>query len=274
MIQNNIFKNLWSILYAASLTFGTYYAAETLIRFDNEQSFIGFSLVLLGVFLLEVFVTWQFNANLHRQQLDAELIKYELMHITHKILLPITLYIGIVGYAYYNLGTISLTALLVIVFCINYALFYNLRAYFEHNNIHEHETEVVFDIIKFILFFTSINVFLNNIDNHADRLIWLSIVAAFVSFILLELITWRMSSKHLYSTQLSIVASAAIGILFFTLANSDVFTILQSTIILSLLFYILIAYIHHVIHSTLTKYIIFEYLLVFVSIVGVLYGIQ
>lgn len=274
MIQNKMFKNLWSLLFSLSLTFGTYYASETLIRFNNEQSFVGFSFILLAVFLLEIFVTWQYNSRLNSFKLDSNLVEYQIVHLLHKILLPIALYISIIAFAYYNLGNFSHTLVLVFSFFIYFALFYNIRAYFEHNNIIENQSHAVFDVIKFLIFFATTNFAFHNVYNHPQRDILFAAAVTVVSFIILSLLILRMTNTHSNSILIAFVTSLVMGVSFLLLAHYELYSVLHSTVVLLILFYLFTAYIHHLTEKTLSKYIVLEYVLVFIALAGVLYGVR
>lgn len=272
MITNKILKQIWSLFYAVSITTGLYIAIEALVRFENESTFTGFAFILLTIFLVEIYITWQYNVIISKERIDAKLLKYELLHMVHKVLLPMALFGSIVGYSYYNFGTARLTPILVITFGVNYVLFLNIRAYFEHRNQDEHNTHYVFDIIKFLIFFTCVNALFNNGLIHDARIPFLVLGIFVLTFMLTELLVWRLQKQHLFSVVFATISGVIITSMYFILVTQEWFNALQSTLILTILFYFIIAGFHHYVHKTLTNYVLVEYLLVFVMLFGVLYG--
>jgi hypothetical protein len=268
-------KRIWDFFYAISLSLGAYIAIESLAKYNDTKNFIIFSFILLGIFLLEIFITWQRNVLVNNLRIDRDLIEYNLVYVSHKILLPILLYLSMVGYGYYNFHLLRMKLILFLSFGINFFLFVNIRAFFEHKTKTEKSTDFVFDVIKFLIFSTMVDVLYNfSIQQlpfeYGKPFFVISVL--FLTVVLIELAVWRLSKHHFLSFYYSVatgVLNALLSLFFITFTN---FNGLEFSILLTLCFYFYIAFFYHYVKQTLKYYIILEYIFVFLSIFAIFWG--
>ncbi len=268
------FKNFWTFFYAFSLTVGIYISLQELHTYNNSSTYLTFSLALLFIFLTEIYITWQTNQLKVAIEISTEVVKYTLVHLVHRVLLPVGLYISLTSYGYYNFTSDSFTVLLVLVFIIFYILFYNIRVYFEHHNKEDHNTHYVYDIIKFLIFYMSLDLYSNLFLTEKISLTVGTILSIVTTYIIVHLMIWRVDKLSKYNSVLTMVASLYVGGVYFILINLEKFNALQIALIASLSFYFLVAIISHRIHHTLSKDVIVEYLLIFVIVFGIMYGLN
>lgn len=267
-------KNLWTFFYSLSLTIGIYISLQELHEFGNRNNFLTFSVIIFMIYLIEIFVSWQSNQIKHDKTLDIKEVEKELLFSVNKLFLPIALYISLVGFGYYNFKNAILLPILVFTFICFFLLFTNIKAYFEKRRKAESNTQYVYDIIKFLIFFTTINIFVNILANDQKLLFAATVYTFFVSFLLNSLILWKLEKLRYKLIIPSILTSVVIAGIFALLNYIDSLNQLESTLILTVIFYIFIAGIHHIIHKTLTASLAGEYILIVLVIISIAYGIN
>lgn len=267
-------KNLWTFFYSLSLTIGIYISLQELHEFGNRNNFLTFSVIIFVIYVIEIFVSWQSNQIKHDKTLDIKEVEKDLLFSVNKLFLPIALYISLVGFGYYNFKNSILLPILTFTFICFFLLFTNIKAYFEKRKKAESNTQYVYDIIKFLIFFTTINVFVNIVNNNQD-LLWPSTLYTFlVTALLNSLILWKVEKLRFKVIIPSILTSVIISLLFASLSYIDSFNQLEATLVLTVVFYIFIAGIHHIVHKTLTASLASEYILIVLVIISIAYGIN
>lgn len=270
----NFFDNLKSLFYAFSITAGIYVALTELHENNNMNGFILFSTALFVIYMAEIFIHWinksskvEINLNIHDEV-------NELSHLFHKIILPIALYIALVGFGFYNIKAASLKFLMIGVFIIFFILFINIRAFFENKLTLEHKTHYIYDIIKFFIFFCAINVFSNSANNYPSFLLAYSLASGVLCFVIIVLMLWRYKHFQQNSTILSVIPSILIGVIFYFYQMGRVVNSLQVGLGVFFVFYLSTALIHHKVTNTLSRDVLIEYLLVILLVLAITYGIS
>ncbi len=273
-LRNFVAKNLWTFFYSLSLTIGIYISLQELHEYNNQSNFITFTGIIFLFFIIEIFVTWQTNQIKSYKALDIKEAERDLLFTVNKLFLPIALYISLVGFGYYNFKNGILLPILTVTFLCFFVLFTNIRAYFEDRKKAESNTHYVYDIIKFLIFFTAINVFVNLANENNNLLIASSLYTFVASALLNSLILWKLEHLRFKVLLPSLLSALIIGLLFVALNKISELNQLETTLILTVCFYIFIAGIHHVIHKTLTPSLAGEYVLILLVIVSIAYGIN
>lgn len=273
----NLFKifkiNTKPFFYSLSLTLGIFVALQEIHEYKNPNRFFLFSLLILFIYLAEVFANWRSNRTKIEINLDINDEVNELSHLFHKLVLPIALYLSLIGFGYYNIKSISLIALLIAVFLTFFILFINIRSFFEAKSRLESKTHYVYDLIKFIIFFCLINFLSNTSNNNPQWLPVYALLSSGLSLILLILMMWRINKLKFYSFIYSFISSICVGIVFLIYHAERVVNSLQISLGLFFVFYLASAIIHHLIMKTLTKGVLLEYVLVIFIVIAITYGI-
>lgn len=266
-------KNIRSIFYSLSLTLGTFIALQEIHENKNMFRFIVFSLLVFFIYLVELYTNWKSHKTRIELNLNFDDEINELSQLFHKIILPIALYLSVIGFGFYNIRSTSILILLSVVFVTFFILFINIRAFFEAKNRIEDKTHYVYDLIKFVIFFSLANVFSNASNNFPVNLSLYGLCITVTTFTLLILMLWRFDRVKLTSVIYGIIISLFMGIGFLLFHAERVVNSLQISLSLFFVFYLASAVIHHLVMKTLTKGVLFEYLLVILIVIAITYGI-
>jgi len=273
-IRDIILNDITAIIYSFAVTGGMYTALVELHNNSNVSLFVIFSILVFTIYLVELLINWVSKSSKVEINFDLEDDVNELNHLFHKILLPITFYITLIGFGYYNITNHSLIIMLIIIFITFFILFVNIRAFFQHKLTLEHKTHYIYDIIKFLIFFNSINIISNLIHNRPDLIVIYSVLTLIISFFILLLMLWRYKHLHLKSLVLSLIGSIFIAIIFFLLHKDRIINSLQISLAILFTFYLAAAIIYHVLVKTLTRGVLIEYLIVIILVLTITYGIS
>lgn len=273
ILRHFIQNYLNSIIYSLGITLGIFISVEELHKFNDRGNFFIFTaLIFIILFLENLIAVLKRNKNVEIN-FDVNDEVNELWHFFYKFLMPFLYYISFIGFSYYNQHNSSITALLILTFFTFFLLFINTRAFFQNIKILESRTHYVYDLIKFLIFFTSINTLCFFQDEARSNLIIASVATILISFVLTMLMIWRIQKIHLQSIIISAISSIIIGIAFAGLNMTGRFTELQVTLGLFFAFYLSVAIIHHTLLGTLTKSVVLEYLIILIVVFAVVYGI-
>lgn len=266
-------ERLYSVLYALAITVGIYIAVVELHFFKNTENFYIFTTFVAFIYLVELLTSYlkksrkiQFNLNIHD---DIN----ELSELFHKILLPIFLYLSIVGFANYNLNEGLLLLVLLVTFISFFTLIHNTKMFLSRKTEEEHKTHYVYDVIKFLIFFLLTNTLVNFYRSSLFNPILLSLLLSFLSFSVITLMLWRIKQFFRKSAIYSIITSGLLGLIFYGLILNSNFNPLQISGLLILIFYISTAIIHHKTMNTLSRSVVLEYFSVVLMLAVIIYGI-
>lgn len=271
--KNKTLESFRASLYSISLTCGIYIATYELHNFGNKGTFIGFSIALLSIFLIEIFINWHVNTGSTNiiVKLEAQ-IRKESRHIFYLIVLPIALYISFIGFSYNNLSNNIFYLVLSLIFVTFYLFFTNIKVYFDSRLDNDEKMDSILDILKFIIFFTNINTFSYLFINDNQ---FISVLGSFtISFLIILMILWRVERIHKKTILYSVLSSFIVSVVFFILNHAFDLTPSSITLMLILLFYIILAILHHRIRRTLNPSVILEYVLVLLALSAVIYGVS
>ncbi len=271
--RKSFLHNLRSLFYAFSMTVGIFVAQQELHQNKNMAGFIIFSIALFLIYIAEIISHWYYKNSKVQINLNINDDVNEVSHFFHKIMLPILLFISFIGFAYYNFEDSSLLIVLGFIFIAFFILFINIRAFFEHKLSIENKTHYIYDIIKFLIFFSTINFISNTVRNEPHYILIYSLLAGALTFMLFILMLIRTKGFRLDYLFYAAIASAFIGLIFFLFHNGREVNALQAALGLLSVFYLSAALIHHRIMKTLTRDVMFEYLIVILLVLVITYGI-
>lgn len=268
-----VIKNKRSFFYAFLTGLGLVFALQLLKDYGPDKFLIAISITNF-VLILEIYINWRYATKVLRQIDMPSINVYNLWgHLINHITLPILLFLSLSGFVYFNDDDlIRIIAICFLVF-INLILFINIRSYYEDEFKVEEKTRFVYDLIKLIIFFFSVNLVLH-MKMYWTLDIW--IIALLICFLALGLgmlLVYRKGGQGLTTTLYVITSSFAIAVIFMLL---DIFglVLLGINIIVFLLFYFTLAILHHRLERTLTIEVFMEYLLVLVLALLLFLGIS
>ncbi len=268
-----ISNNLKPAFYSLSLTLGIFIALQEIHENKNYTRFIIFSLLILFIYLAELYSHWKSKKTKIELNMDFGDEVNELSQTFHKIIMPAGLYLSIIGFGFYNIRSSSIFIVLCIVFITFFILFLNIRAFFEAKTRVEDKTHYVYDLIKFIIFYCLIDVFSNASNNFPANISLYAVCVVGVTLTLITLMLWRLEKVYLYSLLYGFIVSLFMGIVFLLYHAERVVNSLQISLGLLVVFYLTSAVIHHLLMKTFTKGVLFEYLLIIAIVIGITYGI-
>lgn len=261
------------LIYSFGVCISGYLAAQSL--YEGQTTTGTLALFGIGILIIvsDIFINFVRKSRRVEINLDFNDKVNEFLLLINNFLLPISLFIGYIGFIHYNIVNyinLPLIILNIVVFSI---LFINIRAFFLDDKREESKTHFVYDIIKFLIFFYISNI-LSHLSIFFDNLIPYAFALFIITYSLMVLMMWKLEKLHKNSLFLSFVGSVFI-VLIFAFIQSFLFTnSLQISLALLFIFYITTAIIHHVILKTLQRNVLIEYFAVMLVVLAVLYGIN
>ena len=260
-------------VYAFVLSVGFALLLSTLRDAAIKNYFIG-SAVLYLVLVFELYSTKFYAQDVLSQfKLPPVESKDKNVQLIHHLLLPSFIYIGLVGFVFFN-SLRSIDLLIVTVsFLIFTVLFTNVRAYYEDKFQLEHSTHSIYDIINIISLFVFTDSILNLFNYFGMNLYFAAgiIVAMFLLFSVLVLMRYFLLNMHQIGVLLGTVIAVGVSMVLFIMFG---FAFLLISFLVSLLFYYQLAYYNHLRDDTFSKEILFEYVVVFFILIVLIFGVS
>lgn len=268
-----LLNNLSSVFYSVAIVIGIFIATQELYIFGNSSNFLIFSVAIFFIYCVDIFTAYRSKSNRVELNLDINDDINELSQLFHKIILPIGLYLSIIGFSYFNYSNTLFFIVLLITFVIFYILLINTRAFLQHKLTAEHKTHYIYDIIKFLIFFLLINTISNLYRSIDTALLPVAILVLLICWFIFILMLWRIEKLRKKTIFYSGIAAMVLGVFFVILHLYTALNPIQTSLSIFFLFYIFNALIHHKLMGTLTKGVIGEYAIVVGLVLSITYGI-
>lgn len=256
---------LRAAFFSLTLTLGGFLALEQLVK-GSVTNFIQVSLIMCLIFVIELYTSWQYFDAL---QLNAHERPQRKTLLIHHLILPVTTYLSVLSFAYFNRNTGLEVALLGLSFILFTILFVNIRAYYLYKKDLLLHTNYIYDIVKLLLFFCASDTIFNVINNQYRLAI---LLIPLVTGGLVLLLTMRYEKLELKSLNLIAFITfllTLIAILCITALN---LTPIQSSLITFLGFYLSTAALHHYFEHDLNASLVIEYLTIIIIAILLVYG--
>jgi hypothetical protein len=269
-----MFKYFRPFFFALSITFAIYIAIEELHKYQNANNFYIFSLAVLGIYFIELFISWQSKSSKLVLNFDLKDEVNELSEAFHKLFLPIAMYFSLVLFGKYHYNTAFLPIILGFTFITFFLLLVNVQAFFEYKLNEEHKTHYIYDIIKFIIFFSIADGFSNIYKEGSLSIFLLSGGIAILSFVIITMMVWRIKKIRKQTLAFNLLASLFLSFSFYITQVFGRLNSLETSLVLLFLFYLSAAIIHHKLMNTLTINVLMEYVIIIVFLLTITYGIN
>jgi hypothetical protein len=260
-------------LYSLGVTGSIYISITKLIKEGNTSVFVIFSFLALFIFVSEIIIDYIYKNKKLEINFDINDEVNEASEILNKFLLPFLLYISLLGYTYYNFAGTFVLFVYFIIYMSFLLLFLNIRAFFELDMKLQSDTNPVYDLIKFLIFYCFVDTLLNLYKSGTIEIVVFGImyVVLFVLLSYLFIIRYVKNTAKIkkYLAVQNLIGATSLGLIFML---PDASALLLS-LIAFFVFYVSLAIIHHVINKTLSFWVVFEYVLVFLMASSVLIGI-
>jgi hypothetical protein len=255
-------KNLRAFAYALSLAIGVVFVQIIGTQYPI-QHYIGFSGILHGVLIIEVFLNYRKSVQVIKQ-LDLPEVKIynRFTQAVFHWLVPISFLVVLLTFIYLN----NQSSLILFFFALSFAFFFlffvNMRAYYEDKFKLEAKTHFIYDVMKIFTFFALVNSILN-ISTGFEINFFITVALVSIAAIILTLSMLLVERRvGIVTWALIFLAGMALGYLTSSLQLFLDGTNLIISFYSALVFYIFNALIYHEIKRTLNRQIIVEYLLV------------
>jgi len=239
---------------------------------QGTGTFLTLAVLFLGIFVFEALISLRFAENIKAKLPLPHLIDdIKHIHISHHIVLPMLLYMSICGFIFYNRVSLQTQLVIILGVLTFFTIFQSQRISFKKEFTFDETLNYLYDAIKIIIYFLGIDIIIQSQIYFSFGSVISFILAESLSFILFLLIIVRknqFNSIGMLYIFLSSIFSAGITVLL--IGHMPVLTI---ALISGVIYYLLVAVIHHKINASLTFSVIVEYLIVAVIIFLALRGI-
>lgn len=266
-------QNLRAAFYALTIMLGIFLALSELDD-GRVDSFRNISIVVSFVFFIEIYSGWRFRKHVLSQTSINRIEDYSpLVQFIHHLLLPMGLYFSILLFGYFNSQPHLRLSILVIAFVSLSILFANIRAYYLYKVQLLHQTNYIYDITKFLIFFCVAQALYSyNQLNPSIALVAGTLTLLAFALINLMLVRYqKLETKGIVATLLVSFLVTASSVIMLKLSPANP---LQMSFVSILSFYIASALIHHKMDRSLSISIIFEYIVVLLLSIGLLIGFR
>lgn len=258
-------------IYSTGITLAIYAAIQELHKFNNNSQFYLFSAAILVIIISEIIINYIARSKTVVLNMDFNDEINEISHLFNKVILPIALYIFLIGFGYYNLSSNILGIILIFTFVLFFILFVNIRSFFQDSLDLESKTHFVYDFFKFIIFFLGVDVIINFSEGNATK-IFGGVLALSLTLHLLLLIRQKfVFAKHyIFGIIGSIIIAEGTSIL----VSFNKYNQLQISLCIIFFFYLSLAIIQHAVNRTLNRSVLIEYGLVLLIAISILLGVS
>ena len=268
-----IFRRKRSVFYSFILGLLLLFGLQVLKDYGSK----GFLIVILVnclILIFEIYLNWRY-ATRSLRQVDLPLGGvYNIWgHILNHLALPILLTLSISGFLFFNNDDlIRIISVLIYVFLI-LILLINIRSYYEDEFKTESVTRYIYEVIKLVIFFFSINIIL-----HLEELLrldaWIGTFLICVLIVTLGLLLiYRRNQIGFAQIAYLVLSSIVISVIYIFLDLSNI-VLLGVNVIIFILFYFVMSILHNKIERTLTIGILVEYILISILALALFYGLR
>ncbi len=260
-----------SSLYAITIVLGTYTAFTELdqTKIDNFWRFIFISVLIL---FIELFTGIHYRRNLVQTRLPDTDEQLRFIQIAYHFVLPLAMYGNVLAFTYYNPQSELRLAIMSVLFVSLTVLFINIRAYYTHRRKLEQQTHTIYDILKFIIIFSGVAA-LTSLGRSSQQFLVSGVIILILYLVFLLLFLVRERAFGFKELTIAITSSIAITLGLGWLAANYGFSTIVIGFVGTLGFYITSATLHHMLHRNLSWQIGFEYFLISLITLIMLFGV-
>lgn len=257
------------VFYALALVIGMIIAFQALDEGDISR-FRTITLVLTAIFAVEVYTGWSLRKHAHRQtKLHLGDTGTRTAELLNHVAIPTSVYLWTLIFGYFNSQATLRLVIIITAFFLLSLLFTNTRNYYLNQKSAWEETNFIYDLAKFYLFFVGANSLINLFN--AQPLLT-SIGVGLISFGLLFLAVMRYRKLEFFGLKLVAITSVIIALVTGILIVLKVGNILALSTFTTLGYYLGAAFIHHLMEDNLSWELAAEYVAVAALAIALLLG--
>ncbi|MDQ6986068.1 MAG: hypothetical protein Q9M76_07315 [Candidatus Dojkabacteria bacterium] len=259
-----------AIVYSALLAFGL---GLLVIIFEllPDKYFFTFAITIFLIILLELFITTNFYHEKHttNKKIFYNFKHHNILQVIHHLFFPSLLYWSIVIFIYFNKGIEFYLFFIVLSFVLFLILFENIHSFYKNNISINKSTNYIYDSLSIIFSYLWIdNIF--NFGKRNDYSFYISLVIGTCVILFLNFMTLFRHNLSKKSILYSFTGTACYFFIMI-LANKISVAPIAYALITSIYYYLLSSYIVHDLEHKYDKDIFFEYIVVLILILSLLY---
>lgn len=182
------------------------------------------------------------------------------IHMLHQIILPILLYIGMVGFIFFYPRDIITQVMVVVVSAVYWLLFINIQAVYDRNFELQSFTHGIYNLVKIFTFFLVMTSSLELFHYLDASPLFTGLATFLISFVLLVLALVRYMQTSTISVIIAIIFSFVIGVFGMVLGSLMFSSYFSLGLYVTILYYLLSSLMNHKAEGTLNFSVIVEYL--------------
>lgn len=215
-----------------------------------------FGLILLGLLFYGLLFIRKRYTDSEVRQIILPLIR---IHVLHQIILPVLLYIGMVGFIFFYPYDVITHVMIFVISGVYWLLFVNIQAIFNRDFALENFTQGIYNLVKVFVFFLIITVNLELFHYFGSSSFIIGVVTIFVSMLLLVLTL--MSYLQTSRTAIIIAGffSFIIGVFAWFIGSLFFASYFHIGLYLTILYYLLSSLLQHKAEGTLNLSVFIEY---------------
>lgn len=259
ILSNHLFRGGF---YALTVVLGLQLALQQLDQ-GLYQNFVTIVVVISGIFLIELYSGWVFRgkrSSRFKKMGQAEQAK-RVEEFTLHFIIPAGFFYLAAAFIGYNRQVSVRIAFLTGLFFILTLLFVNIRAFYQKQNTLEARTHYIYDVIKILMFFLATNVLFQRWNSGNEVIIPLVASSSFaLGLFILSSIRYRKFETRLAG--LTLIGALVLFMLLLIAVSFAPFNPLRISAFAVLFYYIIWAFLHHLMHRSLSKTLALEYLVI------------
>lgn len=256
-----------AFFFALTVILGALLGLEQLSR-GNTPGFIQVTVVVCAVFFIEFVTSWQYYGSPKLTEVDRQTNQNVFWH---HLVLPITTYLSIVLFTYFNRNPNLQVILLSLGLFMFTVLFVNIRAHYMHRNSLQKQTNYIYDIIKLVLFFCVTDSLINLSANINPALL---LAIPILSTVLMLLISARYERLEMKAIIFAGLLSVFVGLIVFICALWFEINAVQTSLVAFITFYLCLAGLHHYFERDLSLKLALEYVAIVLIALALVQGMN
>lgn len=248
-----------SLIYSVFLFFAFELILKIYQEFGQNRFFISaafFGMILLAqLFYGLMFIRKRYT----RYEISQVILPLIRVHSLHQIILPLFLYVGMVGFIFFYPSDILVHLMIVIISASFWLLFLNIRSVYDHDFELRHLSHGIYDFVYIFIFFLITLFTLEFAHYFAIDSILIAIVIFFVAVLLLTMTLSRYFQTNAQAVLTVVLFSAFIAILSWYLGGLIFTNYFNLALNITIIYYLISSIVSHKAEGTLEISTLVEY---------------
>lgn len=182
-------------------------------------------------------------------------------NLIHHLLIPSLLYISGVLFLFFNRVRLLDQVAVVILSLSFFFLFYNIAVSYQRLYSIARETRYVFDFVNIVVFYFLINSVINLVLYSGVYEVLIYIAAGLITLTLIAMMVFISKQFNRLIVVFAVISALFVALVSILVFKLNLFNITIVSIVISVAFYLVVAYWHHKLEGTFNKDTMFQYVL-------------